>query len=322
MPLASSCGRLFDAVAAAMGLCADRAIFEGQGAMELEAITDPSAADPPYPFAISEEPTSGLLRLESSQMWEALLVDLARQTPVVAMAARFHGGLARAIRDMVDRIRGAGETFDTVVLSGGCVQNKLLCRGSPADVGDQRAKVSPPRGGSRERRRSRARAGGRCGGETDEAVGSIGLSVTRVIEREERAMCLGIPGQVVEITDVKRQLAIVDVSGVHREVSLECVVEPHQPLASCVGHWVLVHVGFAMSVINEEEAAATLKILSELGEVQAELAAMKASGAGLAQPVLRLAGTSLCKKEMSMRKIKSTGDFTRFFTAKSKIRWR
>jgi hydrogenase expression/formation protein HypC len=98
-------------------------------------------------------------------------------------------------------------------------------------------------------------------------------------------MCLGIPGQVVEITDVERQLATVDVSGVRREVSLECVVEPHQPLTSCVGHWVLVHVGFAMSVINEEEAAATLKILNELGEVREELAAMKASGVGLARTV-------------------------------------
>jgi hydrogenase expression/formation protein HypC len=94
-------------------------------------------------------------------------------------------------------------------------------------------------------------------------------------------MCLGIPGQVVEITDVERQLAMVDVSGVRREVSLECVVESHQPLASCVGNWVLVHVGFAMSVINEEEAAATLKILNELGEVREEMAAMKASAAGL-----------------------------------------
>jgi hydrogenase maturation protein HypF len=126
VPSASSCGRLFDAVAAALGLCADQALFEGQGAMELEAISDSSTADPPYPFAISEEPTSALLRLEPAEMWDALLVDLARRTPVAAVAARFHRGLALAIRDMVDRIRGAGESFDTVVLSGGCVQNKLL----------------------------------------------------------------------------------------------------------------------------------------------------------------------------------------------------
>ena len=90
-------------------------------------------------------------------------------------------------------------------------------------------------------------------------------------------MCLGIPGQIVEITDVARQMALVDVSGVQREVSLECVVDDYHPLERCVGNWVLVHVGFAMSLINEGEAEATLKVLRELGEVQAELAAMKES---------------------------------------------
>jgi hydrogenase expression/formation protein HypC len=93
-------------------------------------------------------------------------------------------------------------------------------------------------------------------------------------------MCLGIPGQVVEITDADRQLAIVDVGGVRREVSLECVVDEYFPLRKCVGNWVLVHVGFAMSLINEEEAASTLKVLKELGELQAEVAAMQESAAG------------------------------------------
>ena len=90
-------------------------------------------------------------------------------------------------------------------------------------------------------------------------------------------MCLGIPGQIVQITDVPRQMALVDVSGVRREVSLECVVDDYHPLEKCVGHWVLVHVGFAMSLINEGEAEATLKVLRELGEVQAELLAMQES---------------------------------------------
>ena len=93
-------------------------------------------------------------------------------------------------------------------------------------------------------------------------------------------MCLGIPGQVVKITDNERQLALVDIGGVQREVSLECVVDPWHPLDSSVGQWVLVHVGFAMSRINEEEAAATLKILKELGELQAEHAVMQQSAAG------------------------------------------
>ena len=90
-------------------------------------------------------------------------------------------------------------------------------------------------------------------------------------------MCLGIPGQIVKITDVARQMALVDVSGVQREISLECVVDDYHPLEKCVGHWTLVHVGFGMSQINEEEAEATLKVLRELGEVQAELLAMKES---------------------------------------------
>jgi len=91
-------------------------------------------------------------------------------------------------------------------------------------------------------------------------------------------MCLGIPGQVVSITDAERQLAMVDVSGVQREVNLACIVSPEHPLATCVGDWVLVHVGFAMSRIDEAEAALTLKTLAELGELQAETAAMQASG--------------------------------------------
>ncbi len=125
VPLASSCGRLFDAVAAALGLCADHALFEGQGAMELEALAEPSAYGPSYPFAITE-PANGLLYLESAPMWEALLDDLSRQTTVARMAARFHFGLAGAIRDMVARIRSTNASLNTVALTGGCFQNKLL----------------------------------------------------------------------------------------------------------------------------------------------------------------------------------------------------
>jgi hydrogenase expression/formation protein HypC len=91
-------------------------------------------------------------------------------------------------------------------------------------------------------------------------------------------MCLGIPGRIVRIDDAQKKLATVDVSGVKRQVNVACIVSDEHPIDACVGDWVLVHVGFAMSRIDEFEAAQTLKILTELGEAQAELEAMRLSG--------------------------------------------
>ena len=92
-------------------------------------------------------------------------------------------------------------------------------------------------------------------------------------------MCLGIPGRIVSVDDAARKLATVDVSGVRRQINIACIVDESRPPKSCVGDWVLVHVGFAMSRIDEAEAMETLKILTELGEAQAELQAMRLSGA-------------------------------------------
>lgn len=88
-------------------------------------------------------------------------------------------------------------------------------------------------------------------------------------------MCLGIPGKIVEITSAENKLALVDVSGVKREVNIICIVDEEHPPESCLGDWVLIHVGFAMTRINEEEAARTLELLSELGEFQETFQAMK-----------------------------------------------
>lgn len=88
-------------------------------------------------------------------------------------------------------------------------------------------------------------------------------------------MCLGIPGQIVQIRSMEDKLAIVDVGGVRREVNIACIVDEDHPPASCIGDWVLVHVGFAMSRIDEEEAKRTIELLNEMGEVQAELKAMR-----------------------------------------------
>jgi len=88
-------------------------------------------------------------------------------------------------------------------------------------------------------------------------------------------MCLGIPGRIVEITDAASKLGMVDVCGVRRQINLACVVNEEHPIASCVGDWVLVHVGFAMSRIDEKEAQLTLELLNQLGEAQTEIEAMR-----------------------------------------------
>ncbi|MGD1806871.1 HypC/HybG/HupF family hydrogenase formation chaperone [Dapis sp. BLCC M126] len=80
-------------------------------------------------------------------------------------------------------------------------------------------------------------------------------------------MCLGIPGQITEITDAERKLAIVSISGVKREVNIACIVDEEHPVESCIGDWVLVHVGFAMNRLDEEEATETLKLLQEVAAV-------------------------------------------------------
>ncbi len=87
-------------------------------------------------------------------------------------------------------------------------------------------------------------------------------------------MCLGIPGQVISIEDAGRKLATVEVAGVKRQINLACVVDDAHPVERCVGEWVLIHVGFAMARISEQEARTTLQILEELGSAQGELEAM------------------------------------------------
>jgi hydrogenase maturation protein HypF len=133
VPLASSCGRLFDAVAAAVGLCFDRALFEGQGAMELEAA---AAAAPPESdaaaarYAMDIVGGAGLLRFDPAPLWWAIADDLSHGRLASVIAARFHRGLAHSLVAMVRRIvaqRAAdGRPLERVALSGGCFQNRRL----------------------------------------------------------------------------------------------------------------------------------------------------------------------------------------------------
>jgi hydrogenase expression/formation protein HypC len=85
-------------------------------------------------------------------------------------------------------------------------------------------------------------------------------------------MCLAIPGQVVELVDEERRLAKVDVAGVLRNVNIG-LLDDAGP-----GDWVLIHVGFALSKVDEDEAQATLGLLQRMGEAfEQELEDLKAS---------------------------------------------
>ncbi|MDP3224817.1 MAG: carbamoyltransferase HypF [Rubrivivax sp.] len=133
-PLASSCGRLFDAAAAAMGLCREQTAYEGQGAMQMEALVDAEVLqyeddELAYPFGIPRLPGSRLPYIEPLAMWTALLGDLVLKTPVPTMAARFHKGLAAVICRMVDKLAQAHDAYHPlrhVALSGGVFQNRVL----------------------------------------------------------------------------------------------------------------------------------------------------------------------------------------------------
>lgn len=80
-------------------------------------------------------------------------------------------------------------------------------------------------------------------------------------------MCLAVPGKVIEVTPTEAaRMGRVDFGGVIREVCLEAVPDAK------IGNYVIVHAGFALNILSEEEAEETLSALRELGDIEAELA--------------------------------------------------
>ena len=152
-PVASSCGRLFDAVAAAIDICREECSYEGQGAIEMEAIVNRDSLkkakeNMAYPFTIvnlnikhrNSEFRAGLTQLlretqkakldpslyiEPQLLWQALLNDLKQNIPKPVIAAKFHTGLANAIGEMVHQLCYQHDIHQ-VVLTGGVFQNRLL----------------------------------------------------------------------------------------------------------------------------------------------------------------------------------------------------
>jgi hydrogenase expression/formation protein HypC len=90
-------------------------------------------------------------------------------------------------------------------------------------------------------------------------------------------MCLAIPGRIVAVTDEEKRLAKVDVAGVTRTINIG-LLDGEEAGGAKPGDWVLIHVGFAMSRVDEAEAAATLGLLERMGpEYEAELDEFRAS---------------------------------------------
>ncbi len=124
-PQTSSCGRLFDAVSALLGLCLI-SDYEGQAAMLLEhqaTLAGKTGDVTGYPACIVEE--EGLLIVNAAALGPLMLDDLAHKIPIPVIARRFHLWLADALTHVLEILRSRSSLND-VVLTGGCMQNKLL----------------------------------------------------------------------------------------------------------------------------------------------------------------------------------------------------
>jgi hydrogenase expression/formation protein HypC len=86
-------------------------------------------------------------------------------------------------------------------------------------------------------------------------------------------MCLAIPGKIIEIVDVENSIAKVEVGGVRRNINIGMLDEKEAQ----IGNYVLIHVGFAMSRIDEEQARETLRVLEEIGQYEDEFSGFKST---------------------------------------------
>jgi len=137
-PRTTSVGRLFDAVAAALGICVDGIAYEAQAAIEFEALARHALGEGGYAFAIDTcvEPW----QLDPAPMWSALLDDLAARVPAAMIAARFHAGLAETVAELAARA-ARRHGLETVALSGGVFQNRTLFEATLKALSERGLKV-------------------------------------------------------------------------------------------------------------------------------------------------------------------------------------
>jgi len=134
-PLASSCGRLFDAVAASLNICREQTHYEGQAAIEMEQLVTPALLseekDNAYRLTINGD---AVLNIGTASLWNAILTDLSKGIDNAVVATRFHIGLANVIVNMIKELKKSAlqensraiKSINTIALSGGVFQNKIL----------------------------------------------------------------------------------------------------------------------------------------------------------------------------------------------------
>lgn len=124
-PPASSCGRLFDAVAGALGIVADGQSHEGEAATRLEVLVDADDCGAVgYPFDIARG--RDLIRLDPGPMWRALLTDLSDEVSAATISLRFHVGFAAAVAGLASELLHTHSAGRIVALSGGSFQNRIV----------------------------------------------------------------------------------------------------------------------------------------------------------------------------------------------------
>ena len=242
-PLTSSAGRLFDAVASLLGL-RDRVAFEAQAAMELEALAEPRGR-----CCLSDDRGDGARRSSSGRpdVVRGVVGDLLREVPAATIAARFHATLADVLAQVCERIRER-TGIAAVALSGGVFQNAWLLKAA-IDA-------------ARRAAASRSTVIVRCPPTTaDSSLGQAAVAArhwppegTPDVPGHPRQGDRGLRGP--RPPDGAR-----DFGGTVRKVCLE-----HLPDAG-LGDYVLVHVGFALSKVDPEEAERTYRFLEELGQL-------------------------------------------------------
>ena len=127
-PLTSSVGRLFDAVAAAIGICPEQCSYEGQAAIEMEAITDINILNndkETLNYSFKFKKSDNIYYIDTSPTWREILNDIKQHISPSEIAAKFHKSLAIGIVTMVEQLKQEHE-FNQVALTGGVFQNQIL----------------------------------------------------------------------------------------------------------------------------------------------------------------------------------------------------